>query len=127
MWQDVSSCLLRVWPWLAGPIVDAVTLVERRGVMVLSWRRGLMPDENKRRRRLPGPMDRHGVLPIRCWGGLPSQRSGARQGDSQTQKRAGSGTQQFPNKRQRPLSGAGRAQVRLGVREWREGKVRAMH
>ena len=35
------------------PIVDAVTLVERRGVMVLSWQRGLMPDENKRRRRLP--------------------------------------------------------------------------
>jgi len=35
------------------PIVDAVTLAERRGVMVLSWQRGLMPDENKRRRRLP--------------------------------------------------------------------------
>jgi hypothetical protein len=35
------------------PIVDAVTLVERREVMVLSWLRGLMPDENKRRRRLP--------------------------------------------------------------------------
>ena len=35
------------------PIVDAVILVERRGVMVLSWQRGLMPDENKRGRRLP--------------------------------------------------------------------------
>jgi len=47
------------------PIVDAVTPVERRGVMVLSWLRGLMPDENKRRRRLPWTHGSPGVS--FCW------------------------------------------------------------